>query len=69
MTTQETGARFATSRLDAHGVTSCIMTGDFARAERYLKAAAGTISGARVVYLAHSSFGGLVDLVVVTPPK
>jgi len=55
-TMQQSGARFATSRLDAHGVSSCIMAGDFERAERYLKAAAGTISGARVVYLGHFHF-------------
>jgi DNA-binding SARP family transcriptional activator len=54
--TKQTGAHFATSRLDAHGVTSCVLTGDFARADRYLQSAAGTISGARVVYLAHYHF-------------
>jgi LuxR family maltose regulon positive regulatory protein len=55
-TTKETGALFATSRLDAHGVTSRIMTGDFAKADRYLKISAGNIPGARVVYLAHYHF-------------
>jgi len=40
-TTRQTGALFATSRLDAHGVTGRILAGDFATADRVLKKGAG----------------------------
>jgi LuxR family transcriptional regulator, maltose regulon positive regulatory protein len=55
-TARQTGARFAASRLQAHGVMGSIMAGDFAAAERLLKEGAGAISGGRLVYRAHYHF-------------
>jgi LuxR family transcriptional regulator, maltose regulon positive regulatory protein len=55
-TARRTGARFATSRLEAHGVTASIMTGNFSTAERFLKSGAAAISAERLVYRAHYHF-------------
>jgi LuxR family transcriptional regulator, maltose regulon positive regulatory protein len=58
---RQTGARFATSRLQAHGIMGSIMAGDFATAERLLKEGAAAISGGRVVYRAHYHFLGFLN--------
>ena len=55
-TAHQTGARFASSRLEAHGVMSSVIAGDFAEADRQLKNGAAAISGGRLVYRAHYHF-------------
>jgi LuxR family maltose regulon positive regulatory protein len=55
-TARQTGARFASSRLEAHGVMAYLMGGDFATADKLLKGAAGAMSGGRLVYRAHYHF-------------
>jgi LuxR family transcriptional regulator, maltose regulon positive regulatory protein len=55
-TARRYGARFASPRLEAHGVMGSLLAGDFATAERMLKDAAGAISSRRLVYRGHYHF-------------
>ena len=55
-TTRQTGAWFASSRLEAHGVMAYLLAGDFARVDRLLNNAAGAMAGGRLVYRAHYHF-------------
>jgi LuxR family transcriptional regulator, maltose regulon positive regulatory protein len=52
-TVRRTGARFASSRLEAHGAMGYLLSGDFKAVDNLLKRAAGGLSGSRLVYRAH----------------
>ena len=55
-TARRTGARFASSRLEAHGVMGGLMAGDFAMVDRLLKNGAALIAGRRLTYRGHYHF-------------